>query len=621
MTFSRIKYRIFRQYKRDLFGGITAAVVALPLALAFGVQSGMGAIAGLYGAIFLGFFAALTGGTKSQISGPTAPMTAVSMVIIAGIVQVHEGNLQAALPHILCVFLLAGLFQICLGVLSLGTYIKYIPYPVISGFMTGIGVIILVSQLLPAIGYYPEHDQAFLELFKPAAEEVILEDILRDEANHDLLVLENFKETITRAKNITTDQIILEEEALAKKATSGVWNTLMTLPRAIDNFNPWAIFLCMLTIGLIYAFKKITSSVPSTLIALIIVSLIAVIFNLPVEKIGHIPSKFPSFRYDIITQFRVSQISPYVLSALSLAVLGAIDSLLTSVVVDNITKEKHNSNQELIGQGIGNSVAAFFGGIPGAGATVRTLVNLKSGGSTKLSGMIAAVFILVVILLLGDYAAQIPRAVLAGILITVGISVMDYKGLKALKSIPLSDVLVMVVVLLSTIFWDLIYAVGLGLVIASLIFMKKMGDSAAAVSNVIKLCDDDQPIDNPDYTKIPDFLKQEIFIKELKGPLFFGYTSDFTAMSTDIPDYASHAIIRMDEVPFMDQSGLFAMEDVFQGLLSRGIQPLLVGLQDQPSYRLETIKIIPDLIDPEYIFDDYDDCITWILLHVKDTVA
>ena len=192
---------LFSNLRGDLFGGITAGIVALPLALAFGVSSGLGPTAGLYGAIFLSFFAALFGGTQTKISGPTAPMTAVSMVIIAGILAVNDGDVEKALPSILLVFLLSGLIQIALGGLGLGSYIRYIPYPVISGFMTAIGLIIILTQILPAVGYYPKEDLGFVETFKPEAEELILENILKEEAGEGILVLEDFRETIAKLHN------------------------------------------------------------------------------------------------------------------------------------------------------------------------------------------------------------------------------------------------------------------------------------------------------------------------------------------------------------------------------------------------------------------------------------
>ena len=228
---------IFSNIKGDAFGGITAGIVALPLALAFGVSSGLGPSAGLYGAIFLGFFGAFFGGTNTQISGPTAPLTAVSMVLIAGIIQVNNGDLNRALPIILTVFLLAGLFQILLGVIGIGKYIKYIPYPVVSGFMTAIGVIIIITQVLPILGYYVGDDQEFIDKFKPHAEELIINNILKDETKEGILVLEDFKETIRRAQLVTDKEILNEARTLAGAETSGVVGAIRSIPRALGNIN------------------------------------------------------------------------------------------------------------------------------------------------------------------------------------------------------------------------------------------------------------------------------------------------------------------------------------------------------------------------------------------------
>ncbi len=227
----------FKHLRGDTFGGITAGIVALPLALAFGVQSGMGAAAGLYGAIFISFFAALFGGTNTQISGPTAPMTAVSMVIIAGIIASNEGDLERALPSILMVFLLAGLIQVGLGLAKLGQYIRYIPYPVVSGFMSGIGVIIIITQIFPLIGYYPNEDQAYVNSFKAEAEEIMLEKILREEAEEDILVLEDFKTTIERAGYITEEDILREAAVLASNKASGIMGVFKLAPKAFRNIN------------------------------------------------------------------------------------------------------------------------------------------------------------------------------------------------------------------------------------------------------------------------------------------------------------------------------------------------------------------------------------------------
>ncbi|REG89585.1 SulP family inorganic anion transporter [Winogradskyella sediminis] len=616
--------KLFSNIKGDAFGGITAGIVALPLALAFGVSSGLGPEAGLYGAIFISFFAALFGGTATQISGPTAPMTAVSMVIIAGIVAANDGSVEKALPAILTVFLLAGLIQIGLGFLGLGKYIRYIPYPVVSGFMTAIGVIILLTQILPSIGYYPKEDAEFVAQFKPQAEEVILENILKEEAGEGILVLENFKETIDRAQQITPEQILNESQTLAAKEASGTVGAIKVLPRALKHINWLELMLALGTIIIIYGFKRITTAIPSTLVALVVVSGIAYGFNLGYRPISEIPGGIPIPRLEMFTNFSLGSITPYIFTALTLSLLGAIDSLLTSVVADNMTKTKHKPNKELVGQGIGNSIAAVFGGIPGAGATIRTVVNINAGGKTKLSGMIAGIMLLLIMLALSDVASKIPAAVLAGILITVGIGVMDYRGLKAIPSLPRdikfgpvrlsSEVLIMLVVLLLSTFWDLIYAVGIGLVIASLMFMKKIGDLTAERSDVKSLKEEAWD----DEGNFPSALKEEVFIKHLKGPLFFGSTSDFQALTEQIPDTAKTVILRLGRMQYMDQSGLYAMEDMLQDLKKKDVRVLFVGLLKQPRYMMERIGIIPEFIPNEHIFKDFKMCLQWIKSHVKD---
>ncbi|MEK9740921.1 MAG: SulP family inorganic anion transporter [Flavobacteriaceae bacterium] len=609
---------LFTNLRGDLLGGLTAGIVALPLALAFGVSSGLGPSAGLYGAIFLSFFAALFGGTPTQISGPTAPMTAVSMVVIAAIISVHNGSVEKALPYILAVFLLSGLLQILLGLVGIGKYIKYIPYPVVSGFMTAIGVIILITQILPVIGYDVKKDSEYVEQFKPLAEEHLLEKILIEESKEGLLVLEDFEETIRRAGEVNEVSIYDEALNLAKNSASGVVGTLQTLPRAAGGINWIELILALSTIAIIYGFKRITTAIPSTLVALLVVSIAAIGFGIEYRSIQQIPEGFPVLQWSLFSDFSFLGLLPYVFTALTLALLGAIDSLLTSVVADNLTKTKHLPNKELIGQGIGNSVAALFGGIPGAGATIRTVVNIQSGGKTKLSGMVAAVVLLVILLILSPLASQIPAAVLAGILVTVGIGVMDYKGLKALKKIPKTEVAVMVVVLLLSVFWNLVYAVGVGLILASLFFMKKMGDLATKDSRVAAVSEEKAW---KDETKLSASFKENVFIKHINGPLFFGFTSDFVNISKQIPASAHVAIIRMDKVPYVDQSGLFALEDVLLDLNQQNIKTLIVGVQSQPKYLMKTIGIIGKLIPEDQIFESFEECRKYIVEKNSEVIA
>ena len=615
---------LFSNVRGDLFGGITAGIVALPLALAFGVSSGLGPDAGLYGAIFISFFAALFGGTPTQISGPTAPMTAVSMVIIAGIVAANEGDVDKALPSILLVFLLAGLIQIALGFAGIGKYIRYIPYPVVSGFMTAIGVIILITQLGPALGYNVKNDTEFVSTFKPHAQELILENILQEEAEEGLLVLEDFKETVTRAEKITQADILRESQTLAANEASGVIGSVRTFPRMLKFINWLELILTLGTIFIIYGFKKITTKVPSTLVALVTMSGIAYGFNLSYIPIKEIPSGFPVPNLKMFSSFSIEAISPYIFTAIALALLGAIDSLLTSVVADNMTKTKHKPNKELIGQGIGNSIASIFGGIPGAGATIRTVVNINAGGRTKLSGMVAGVMLLIIMLGFSSVASKIPAAVLAGILVTVGIGVMDYKGLKAIPSLPRdikvlgiklsSEVLIMMVVLVLSSLWDLVYAVGIGLIIASLMFMKKIGDLTAQQSNV-KSLKEEPWADEIGMTKK---LRETVFIKHIKGPLFFGSTSDFQQLVKQIPNTATTIIIRMDKMQYIDQSGLYALEDIIVDLKKEGKNILFVDLQKQPRYMLERIDMVPDLVSEESIFNNFKSCLQWVKEH-KDS--
>ena len=601
----------FSNIKGDAFGGITAGVVALPLALAFGVSSGLGPSAGLYGAIFISFFAALFGGTNTQISGPTAPMTAVSMVVIASIVVASDGDVNKALPSILMVFFLAGLIQVGLGLVGVGKYIKYIPYPVVSGFMTAIGVIILLTQILPSLGYSPKEDMEYVNQFKPQAEEIILENILKEEAGEGLLVLEDFKETIRRAGNITEADILRESKTLAAKYASGTIGAVKVMPRALRNINWLELLLSLGTIIIIFGFRKISKAVPSTLVALVAMSGIAIGFGLDYKPIEQIPEGLPVPKLEMFSHFNLASISPYIFSALTLALLGAIDSLLTSIVADNMTKTKHEPNKELVGQGIGNSVAAIFGGIPGAGATIRTVVNINAGGKTRLSGMIAGVLLLLILLALGPIASKIPAAVLSGILITVGIGVMDYKGLKAIPILPKdiffgpvklsSEVLIMIIVLLLSTFWDLIFAVGIGLLISCLMFMKLIGDLTAERSEVGPLKEEAWP----DEIDFPKNLKDKVFIKHIKGPLFFGSTSEFEQLYKQIPEGAETVVIRLSRMQYMDQTGLYVMEDTLQDLRVKGVDIVFVGLLKQPRYMMERIDIIPDFIPEERIFKSF----------------
>ncbi len=543
----------FKNFKGDLSGGVVAGVVALPLALAFGVQSGLGAIAGLYGAINLGVLAALLGGTTTQASGPTGPMTVVSASVVALTIS-KFGGIDNALPIILLTFFLAGIFQILFGILRVGTYIKYFPYPVISGFMTGVGLIIILFQLFPFFG------------------------------------LPNPKSTIEVLQNLS---------AIFKEA------------------NVAAIGIGVLTILIYYLFPKITKKVPSTLVALIVVTLVAYLFKIEVPLIGEIPSGLPDIKIDGFFSIPAEAYVLIVEYGIILAALGSIDSLLTSVIADNITKTRHDSNRELIGQGIGNAVAAIFGGIPGAGATKGTVININSGGKTRLSGAIHGLFLLIILLGAGSLAAYIPIPVLAGILIPVGLNIIDYKALKHLLKVPLSDTVVLILVLLMTTFGNLIYAVGTGILLASLLFMKNIGDLAKERSEIISLENSAAETLWEDEKNLFNEFKGSIFIKHLYGPLFFGFASDFKSLADNLGVKTNALIIRMDRVPFIDQSGLYALENVLFDLNKKNIPVILVGLQEQPKDKLFAIGIIPNLVQEKNICTDINTAFTLLKNKLK----
>ena len=360
------------------------------------------------------------------------------------------------------------------------------------------------------------------------------------------------------------------------------------------------------------------------MVALLVVSLLVFLVGWNLTLIDKIPQGFPEFQLgNILANVNLGIFTNHITDVFSLAILGSIDSLLTSVVADNMTKTKHESNQELVGQGIGNSVAAFFGGLPGAGATIRTVVNINSGGKTKLSGMIAGVLILFILLDLCPIASMIPKAVLAGILITVGIGVMDYKGLKAIRKIPKADAFVMILVLVLTVFLGLIEAVALGMIISALVFMKKMGDNTAK-SSVVQTVEEfetniEAKIETPELTKVlPKNLRDQVYIKEFGGAIFFGVTDEVKEKLSTIPETANCVVLLMDKVDYMDQSGVFALEDVFMDIKNKNIDILLVNLQKQPRYLMERISMIPELITENQIFENYPAAVKWIEQNVKD---
>lgn len=550
--------------KGDVFGGITAGIVALPLALAFGIQafsgvdspeaSSMGALAGLVGATLLGFFAALFGGTHSQISGPTGPMTVITASIVSGAWASSQGNISAVILSMSLAGIFCGLFQIIFGLIRIGKYVRYIPYPVLSGFMSGIGVIIILQQIYPIIG---------------------------------------------------------------KKSPASTLDMIINFPAALaDGVSVIALALGLACISLIVIVPKVTKKVPATLVALIAVTVVSLFTNLDSSlTIGNIPAGLPmpfftKVQLDGIDWASVLEAS--LVPGLTLAGLGSIDTLLTSVVADNITKTKHNSNQELIGQGIGNAVSGLFCGLAGAGATMRTVVNVKSGGRTQISGMIHAILLLAILLGLGSLVKYVPLSVLAGILITVGWGIIDFRGFKDILRIPKSDAFVMMVVFLMTVFVDLLTAVGIGMVIACVLFMKRAGDLVENSYSAKALDTFDKESPWEDEKDIPEEIRNRIYIERLDGPIFFGSITGFQRVMHDIPTNVKIVIIRMRRVPFMDQSGVYAMETAIKDLQAQGIKVLMTIIQPQPRYMLENHHIIPILIPKENTFETFEECTEYL---------
>ena len=528
----------------DISGGLVAGIIALPLALAFGVQSGLGAAAGLYGAIAVGIFAAAFGGTPTQASGPTGPMTVVSAAIVTFAIQ-QTGSVESGMGIILLCFLAAGVFQIVLGLLGIGRYIRYFPYPVISGFMSGVGLIIIFLQLWPLLG--SPSPKSTVEVFSKIAE-------------------------------------------------------------PLSNLNIYTVTLGLVTLVINYAFPLVTKKVPSVLVALLAGTGLSIALGWDVPIIGDIPTGFPQLQVSALGNVDSQYFVFIIQSGLTLALLGSIDSLLTSVIADNITKDRHDSRRELIGQGIGNIVASVFGGIPGAGATKGTVVAIKSGAKTRLSGILHGVFQLVALLGLGAFVSYIPLSVLAGLLISVGLAIIDYKGFKHLWQVPRADAIVMIVVLIWTVFGNLIHAVAAGVVLASVLFMKQASDLAESETTLTAL--DPEPVWD-DERQVASQASSTVFIKHLYGPLFFGFSSGFRTIAAQLPPEAQTLVVRMERVPHIDQSGLYTLEDTIHRLANEGKSIVLTGLQPQPADMLRRIGLVPDLVPEENVLINFQEFEDW----------
>ncbi len=499
-------------HKGDIFGGLTAGVVALPLALAFGVASGAGAQAGLYGAAILGFFAALLGGTPTQISGPTGPMT----VVFAAALTTLGGNISAAMA----VVLIGGIGQIVLGAMRAGNLIRYVPYPVISGFMSGIGIIIILIQTGPFVG------------------------------------APSFKSPL---------------EAITH------------LPVLVEAFNPSAFGLALTTLATVFfAPKAITRFLPAPLLALVLLTAVSVALGLEVPRIGPIPEGLPS---PVLPSIPAQQWQTVLMLGVTMALLGSIDSLLTSLVADSLTRTRHQPNRELFGQGVGNAVAAFFGGLPGAGATMRTVINIKSGAQTRLSGIIHALFLFLLLLGLGPLASHVPLAVLAGILIKVGVDILDYRFLKVARDVPREELAVAAVVFFLTVFVDLIMAVGAGVVLALVLIVRRLAKMAQV---------------DFEASGIEGSIEDGMRRLAIRGPLFFGSTVELMNKVDRLFEFRG-VLIDVREVSFFDLTALFVLEELVEQARAEGLG---VALLASPEGRQHILAMNLPQLTNEVVFDD-----------------
>jgi SulP family sulfate permease len=494
----------------------------------------LGPVAGLYGAIATGIIAAIFGGTPVQITGPTGPMT----LVVASVLAMNTlPSATVNLPAVVGIFVLAGLLQIALGVLRVGSYIRYVPYPVISGFMSGIGVIIIIQQLFPMLGIEPP--------------------------------------------------------------SSNPWAILRNLHLIHGNIDWSAVVLSALTIATVFILPRYTQAVPASLVALVLLTIVAVLLKLDVPVIGEIPSGLPSL---VIPSFEAQQLPALLSVALQLALLGAIDSLLTSLVADNLTHTQHNSNRELVGQGLGNIAAGLIGGLPGAGATMRTVLNINAGGRSRFSGVIHGMFLAAVLLGLSGLLQHVPRAVLASLLVTVGIGIIDRRSFRHILKLPRSDVFLMLFVLVLTVFTDLIIAVAAGLIVASFVFMKKIGDVAERQTTLSTIADEPWA----DELTIPDTIRDKLLIKHVEGPLFFGFASQFLDIARQAAVRSKILVLRVDRISYIDQTGVYALNDALIRLNAAGVRVLVVGVSLAHRDLLERLEVIPAVISEVDLFSDFD---------------
>lgn len=518
-----------KHLKGDLFGGLTAAVIALPMALAFGVASGAGPEAGLWSAVFIGLFAALFGGTPTLISEPTGPMTVVMTAVIANLTA---SNPTHGMAMAFTVVMLAGIFQILLGALRLGRYITQMPYTVISGFMSGIGCILIVLQLGPALGQ--------------------------------------------------------------KAPPGGVVGTLQNLPQLVTGVQPLEFALAAVTMAILWftpqRFKKL---LPPQLLALVVGTIISLtlmpVLNASgedIRRIGEISAGFPRLQMPF---FGVNEWRLMLTDAAVLGMLGCIDALLTSVVADSLTRTEHNSNKELVGQGLGNLVAGLFGGIAGAGATMGTVVNIQTGGRSALSGIVRALVLMLVILAGSGLAAQIPLAVLAGIALKVGFDIVDWGFLKRAHRISVKGALILYLVIGLTVLVDLIVAVAVGVFVANMLTIDRLSQKQSDVVKSISTADDD--LDLPQEEKaLLDAGKGRVLLFQLTGDMIFGVAKTIGREHNAIGQ-CNAVVFDLGAVSHLGVTAALAVENAVEEAVKAKRHVYVVGAAGTTRKRLEALKL------------------------------
>lgn len=525
-----------RNLRGDLFGGLTAAIVALPMALAFGVASGAGAIAGLYNAVILGFFAALLGGTPTLISGPTGPMTVVMAAVIITFTNKYPGPQGWAISF--TVVMLAGLFQVLFGMLRLGKYITLMPYTVVSGFMSGVGFIMLILQIPPFLG-----------------------------------------------------------KDLNEEGVQGIVNTLTALPRFIGDASIPEVSLGALTLALLFLTPaRVSRTVPPQLIALILGTLVsATLLSGQLRVVGEIPAGLPEFYLPTFSGVSGADLQLMVINALVLGMLGSIDSLLTSIISDSLTQHEHDSNKELIGQGIGNMLSGFCGGLPGAGATIGTVINIQVGGATAISGMFHAVTLLIFVFVAAPLTEMVPLAVLAGIALKVGIDIIDWSFLKRAHRLSIRAAAIMYGVMLLTIFVDLIVAVGAGVFIANILTIQRLSDIQAENVKVITASDDAELLEHEEKLLL-EKVKGKVLLIHLGASLSFGAAKAISQRHSMIGKYKV-LILDFSKVPTLGVTASLAMEKMVNDALKQGLDVYVVGSSGKVQTRLQKFDILGPIPD------------------------